>query len=40
MLRITNLVSMSLPHISLLRVQQQDTIPDPFNVVSFLDVEC
>jgi hypothetical protein len=32
-------VSQSLPHVSLFLVQQQDTVPDPFNVVSFLDAE-
>jgi hypothetical protein len=39
MLLITDQVSESLPHVSLLLVQQQDTVPDPVNVVSFLDVE-
>jgi hypothetical protein len=35
-----DVVSKSLPHISLLHVQQQDTILDPFNTVSILDTEC
>jgi hypothetical protein len=33
MLLITDLVSKSLPHVSLLLVQQHDPIPDPFYTV-------
>jgi hypothetical protein len=36
---IANLVSKSLPHVFLLLVQEQDTVPDPFHVISFLNVE-